>query len=113
MHHNKAIAAGSTFNHSLMDMLPSPADVDRPDQSLQPSHGSALMNEDLIQVLDDDDHSIEDDEPTIISQKSLQRAPTMTPQSQQAIEDQSNNEDENIHQQKLVEEFTSKKLYQL
>lgn len=101
MHNNKTTAAGSTFNHSLMDMLPSPADVDRPDQSLQPSHGSALINEDLIQVLDDDDRSIEDDEPTIISQKSLQRAPTMTPQSQQAIEDQINNQDENIHQQNL------------
>lgn len=100
---DKMTPAGSTFGHSLSDTLPSPAEVDRPEQAMQPVQSSALVNEDLIQVLDDDDHSIGDiEEPVVMSQKVLQKAPTMTPQSQQAAEDQSGDDDETLHQQQLL-----------
>lgn len=91
IHSDERTPAGSMLGHSLSDMLPSPTDVDRSEIVHQADHNTDFINNDLIQVLDEDDHSAdEEDEPMVISQKPLQRVPTMTPQSQQATEDQSN-----------------------
>lgn len=81
------------LSHSLSEMPPSPIAADEERNLSYPGvnrHSiSGNLDDDLIQVLDDDDHSVGGDEkPVVLSQKPLQRAPTMTPQSQQATEEE-------------------------
>lgn len=88
---------GSSVSHSLPDMLPSPAGADTGRNASLPRNSGhsvpANLDEDLIQVLDDDEHSLgEDRAPVVLSQRSLQRAPTLTPQSQQATEEEPSEE---------------------
>ncbi|QLQ81364.1 hypothetical protein HG537_0F01250 [Torulaspora globosa] len=99
----KISSISSSINHSLPDVLPSPAGADTSRNVSLPNTNehslSANLDEDLIQVLDDDEHSLaEDYEPVALSQKSLQKAPTMTPQSQQAIEEEGTEESDKSHE---------------
>ncbi|QLL31032.1 hypothetical protein HG536_0A08470 [Torulaspora globosa] len=98
----KISSTGSSVSHSLPDMLPSPAGADTDRNASLPNISRhsvpANLDEDLIQVLDDDEHSLrEDHESVVLSQKSLQRAPTMTPQSQQATEEEATVEYDKNH----------------
>lgn len=94
--------SSSSKDHSSSSMLPSPAEHDRSAHSIHSSNDSirqniSHLNEDLIQVLEDDDHVVgEHEEPKVLSQKILRRAPTMTPQSQQVTEEEIDNDDNEI-----------------
>lgn len=98
----KVSSNGNSISHSLPDMPPSPAGADTErNVSLPNISGISILtnvDEDLIQVLDEDERSIAgDDEPVMLSQKSLQRAPTMTPQSQQPTEEEINEDYDQMH----------------
>lgn len=89
-------------DHSSSSMLPSPAEHDQSAHRIQSSNNSirqhiSHLEEDLIQVLEEEDHAAgENEEPIVLSQKILHRAPTMTPQSQQATEEEVDNDDNEI-----------------